>query len=334
MKVIILTLLLAFATFPSAMADDPVSDTVLFVDGFLRGALGAEIGRVDECLKDGDSIVADVGKLITDVEDGFHLKILIKDLEQLMHDVSESTKDCEELQPTIIETFTDWEHKIEDPEEIGRIIANAIMNYGEQLEGDATGFLADWQDGKFETSGQQLGDIPHVLFDLCATVSTDPFDVGHFLDGFLSSALQSEITQVEDCLSDADALLDDIQKLITDVEAGFDLLPLISDLGALFTQIPESIKDCDDFKDDVDDVLKIWESEIKNPIVIAKIVYVALAQYQDRLKGDATGFVDEWKADHYEESGSKLGDIPHVLFDLCPNQANSISSIQALVKGN
>mmetsp|Transcript_9514 Transcript_9514/g.10756 ORF Transcript_9514/g.10756 Transcript_9514/m.10756 type:complete len:334 (+) Transcript_9514:42-1043(+) len=333
MKVLFLTLLLAFA---AIKADDPVSDAALFVDGFLRGALSAEIGRVDDCLTDGDSIVADVGKLITDIENGFDLLSIITDIGSLLKDVPNSIQDCEALPDTVVETFKNWEGKMTNPTKIAKIVSMALLFHKKELEKDANGFLENWKSGNFETSGQLLGDIPHILFDVIGTQkeTVTPFDVGHFLDGFLTAALQSEVTEVEACLTDADALLEDIQKFVTDIEAGFDLLPLIGDLGELFTQIPKSIKDCDEFKDDVEDVLKIWEAELKNPVVIAKILYIALADYEDRLKTDATDFVSEWKGEHFELSGTKLGDIPHVLFDLCPAKALGMSSVEVLVKGN
>jgi hypothetical protein len=315
-----------------AVQADPVSDAAYFVDGFLRGALAQEIGRVDDCLTDGDSIIADVGRLINDVEGGFDLLPLITDIGALLRDVPKSIQDCPNLPDTVAQTFEGWTKKISNPLVIGKIVIKALAQYRSQLVGDATGFLNDWKNGNFEQSGQELGDIPHVLFDLCTetpakSVSITPADVGHFLDGFLTSALQSEITEVESCLKDADKLIDDLTKFVEDISGGFDLLPIIADLGTLFTDIPHSIEDCSDFAQDVDDVLQVWEHELQNPIVVAKIVYIALAKYEDRLKTDATSFVDDFKAGNYEVSGQELGDIPHVLFDLCPEDSFAIKDV-------
>ena len=333
MKFIILALLL---TFSAVMADDVVTDYALFVDGFLRGALEESIVKVDDCLKDGDSIIADVGKILKDIESGFDLPSLIDDIGTLFKDIPNSLKDCKDLPPTMKETFTKWGKELVNPKEMEKIITKALLHHRKELENDASGFQADWKNGQFESSGQKLGDIPHILFDLCVqnSLSVTPFDAGHFLDGFFTSILQSEIKDVESCLTDADKLIDDIQKFVTDIEGGFDLLKIIGDLGSLFTDIPSSITDCDDFKDDVETVLNTWEEEIKDPVTIAKIVYIALAQYSDRLKSDANTFVDEWKAEHYEHSGTLLGDIPHVLFDLCSSSALEYSFVESLLGKN
>ncbi|CAI2373988.1 unnamed protein product [Moneuplotes crassus] len=322
MKAIIVILILAVATCAPAKKDNIVTDTALFVNGFLRGALVEEIARVDDCLNDGDAIVASIGRIIMDVEKGFDLVPLIADLGDLFTNIPKSLKECKDLPPTVAETFTGWSKKLINPIEMGKIVAIALNKYKGQLEGDATGFVDDWKNGKFEESGLKLGDIPHVLFDLCAidmeSLSVTPFDVGYFLDGFLSKALQSDIQGVESCLTDADDVLEDIEKFVTDIEGGFDLLNIITDLGALFTHIPTSVRDCSDFGEEVEKVLGNWENTIKDPITIAKIVYISLSKYADRLKTDATGFVSEWKAEDYQKSGELLGDIPHVLFDLAP----------------
>lgn len=311
---------------------DPVSEAALFVDGFLRGALAKDIGRVDGCLKDGDRIVADIGKLVQDVEGGFDLPSLVMDIANLLKDIPNSMKDCTDLEPTVKDTFNGWLGKISNPLTLAKIVATALLKYRSQLTGDANGFLTDFQNGDFEQSGFKLGDIPHTLFDLCSEkkVKISPADVGHFLDGFLSAALQSEVKEVESCLKDADTLIDDITKFIEDIEAGFDMLPIIGDLGKLLTDIPHSIEDCTDFADDVDQVLGVWEEELKNPVVVAKIVYIALAQYEDRIKGDATSFVSDWETSVFEQSGTDLGDIPHVLFDLCPQ--GNFGTVETLIK--
>jgi hypothetical protein len=311
---------------------DPVSDAALFVDGFLRGALDQDIGRVDGCLKDGDSIIATVGKLIIDIESGFDLLSIITDIGSLLTDLPNSIKDCADLEPTVKDTFSAWISKIKNPITIGKIVVVALTKFRSKLTTDATSFVSDWKNGNFEVAGLELGDIPHTLFDLCAPspLRVTPADVGHFLDGFLTSALQSEIKEVGKCLKDADSLIDDITQFVVDIEAGFDLLPLIGDLGKLLTDIPNSIRDCTDFVTEVDEVIAVWEAELKDPVTIAKIVYIALSQYEDRIKGDATSFVSDWKAGIFEQSGSDLGDIPHVLFDLCP--AGKVGAIKSLIK--
>jgi len=203
-----------------------------------------------------------------------------------------------------------------------------LIKYRSKLEGDAKGFLNQWKSGSFEASGQSLGDIPHILFDLCEPAPMIPIEgIPLFIDGFLRGALDKEIGRVDECLKDGDKLIVDIENLINDVSHGFDLIQLIGDIGKLLTDVPHSVRDCDEVKDTVEEVSKMWLNEIKNPITIAKIVYMALSQYKDRLVSDADTFVYDWSIEEFELSGQKLGDIPHVLFDMCAS-----SDIEGAVK--
>ncbi len=198
--------------------------------------------------------------------------------------------------------------------------------------------MESWDAGDYEMSGQSLGDIPHILFDLCTSrtnsVSITPLDVAHFLDGFLSAALDSEVGEVEGCLSGADELIEDIETLINDLSKKFNLSKLISDLGPLLVQITDSIRDCGEFTYDVGQILIHWTETITSPIKVAKLVFFTLTKYQKRVKSDATGFVDQWNNGEYRNSGELLGDIPYVVFTLAPGRTPAGGLVQSFVKPN
>ncbi|CAI2373348.1 unnamed protein product [Moneuplotes crassus] len=319
MKALVLILMISFATFAQANAGVGPLDAAHFVDGFLRGALNAEIGEVDDCLTDADGVVSVVGKIVDDLSKGFNLASLIQDIGLLFIQIPKSLQECQNLPPVVDETFQKWTNTLSNPLKIAKIVGYALFKYRDQLVNDANTFVQDWNDGQFEESGRYLGDIPHVLFDLCSSpqpLKVTPIDVGYFLDGFLSSALQSEVADVESCITDADAIIQDIDKFVADISKGFDLLDIITDLGALFVDVPNSIKDCGDFNVQVAKLFADWGAKISNPITVAKIVYNTLAHYKDRVESDATGFVDEWNAQQYKHSGELLGDIPYVIFTL------------------
>mgnify|MGYP006297479797 CR=1 FL=1 len=176
-----------------------------------------------------------------------------------------------------------------------------------------------------------------ILIALVSTYATakveDPVsNAALFVDGFLRGALAKEIGRVDDCLTDGDKIINDVDTLLKDCEGKFDLLDIITDIGSLLVDIPKSIKDCENLPDTVEDTFKRWEKTIKDPIKIAKIVYKALSDYKDQLKDDAQTFVSEWKADHYENSGEKLGDIPHILFDECSNEDAPFKAVKTLIE--
>jgi hypothetical protein len=315
---------------------DPVEHAALFVEGFLRGALQKDIAKVDHCLQDADSILADVGKIIEDLEGGFDILPLVSDLGKLLQDIPVSVKDCEELPEAIEETLAEWVDEIKDPEILGKILLTALAEHGKELADDATHFMDDWKSSKFEKAGEDLGDIPHILFDECAPTEInddvilpiiDPRDVGYFLNGFLTAALQKDVTDIDRCLDNADKVADDIDQLFKDAK-DFDILLIVRDLGALFQDVPKSIVGCVSIKDEVDQVLETWKSEIKNPVILAKIVYVALDKYENRLHKDHVRFHKNLKNGNFRRAGKNLGDMPHVLFDLCPQ----MSTVETLLK--
>ena len=332
MKVLILILISFLSVYSTVQAKAPVSDAALFVDGFLRGSLAQDIGRVDNCLTDGDKIISEVTRIITDTKGKFDLLSLITDIGSILTDIPNSMRDCTDLLPTVKSTFDGWAKKIKNPLTIAGIVLKALTKHRTDLEGDFSNFLSSWKSGSLEASGQSLGDIPHILFDLCEPTPKIPVDaIPLFIDGFLRSALDKEIGRVDDCLLDGDKLALDIEGILTDLQGGFNLLNIIGDIGALLTDIPNSIRDCGEIKDTVTDVVNSWVKEIKNPLTIAKIVYTALKNYKERLTGDASEFVDLWKSDQFETSGQKLGDIPHVLFDMCSLPE---ATVQMLMKSN
>ena len=171
-SILILTVLLTSSVF--AVEDDPVSSAAYFVDGFLRGSLDREIGRVDDCLVDGDKIIADVDKIISDIsKGGFDLLTIIMDIGSILYDVPNCIKQCKDLPDTVKDVYSGWLKKIQNPLVIGRIVVTALTRYRTQLEGDANDFVSLWKSKQYEASGQKLGDIPHVLFDLCLDEDKD-----------------------------------------------------------------------------------------------------------------------------------------------------------------
>lgn len=169
MKIFVLILIALLGISAMARVEDPVSEAALFVDGFLRGALAQEIGRVDDCLTDGDKIIADVQKLLGDCDGKFDLLNIITDVGALLVDVPNSIRDCQQLPDTVETTFKGWMKKLKNPLTIAKIVYTALSKYKNQLQNDAQSFVSAWKAGQFEHSGELLGDIPHVVFDLCST---------------------------------------------------------------------------------------------------------------------------------------------------------------------
>ena len=57
-------------------------------------------------------------------------------------------------------------------------------------------------------------------------------------------------------------------------------------------------------------------------MILSKKIANATLHYLSRLMGDVKGFLDNWKAQQFRESGEALGDIPYVLFTKCEAEDN------------
>uniref|UniRef100_A0A7S3NCX5 Uncharacterized protein n=1 Tax=Euplotes harpa TaxID=151035 RepID=A0A7S3NCX5_9SPIT len=156
-------------------------------------------------------------------------------------------------------------------------------------------------------------------------------DAALFVDGFLRGALQQEISRVDKCLTDGDMIIADVDAIVKDVQSGFNLLALIGDIGRLMTDIPTSIRNCQDLPDTIKSTFQNWTNKIKDPVTIALIVYKALSQYKQELISDANEFLNDFKTGQYELSGEKLGDIPHTLFDKCSVSEQVTSMVKELL---
>lgn len=326
MKVIIVVLITLLGI-ASANKTGPLPGAVLFVDGFLRGALAEQINRIDKCLTNGDTIIADIDRLIQDAQDKFDITKIVTDVGSLLMHIQSSINDCHDLPDTVKSTFTNWANKLKSPSQITQIIFTALTVHKDKLHGDFSSFITHWKTGKYKESGQALGDILHTIFDL-STPSKEVAvpSVALFLDGFLRSALNKDIGRVDECLQDGDTLVTDIENIVNNLQQKFDLIRLAQDIGKLLNDIPNSIRSCVGVVDTIKDTFSLWLIKIVNPVSLAQITFKALFLYRNRLQDDASEFVAEWQRQNFESSGRRLGDIPNVLFNLCAAEPNSTTA--------
>ena len=90
--VVILLITLAF-TKGYERSQIPITAPAHFVHGFLKGALAKEVSKVEHCLTDGDKIIQDVEAIINNIEKGFNLLELIKELGALLTHIPDSIQD-------------------------------------------------------------------------------------------------------------------------------------------------------------------------------------------------------------------------------------------------
>ena len=201
--------LLAILLICSTASANRVQTAALFVEGFIRGALVEDIGKIDHCISDVETIISDVLHIVHDAEDGPDILGMVSDVGKLLTHIPSGVKDCLQVPPAVEKTLIKWVNELKDSASIGQILLEALSNHGKEIADDTQNFLAQWKNGNPEKAGEALGDIPHILFDICGPkednevlppLPINPRDVGYFLSGFLSSALGKDISGIETCL--------------------------------------------------------------------------------------------------------------------------------------
>ena len=145
----------------------PATDIAFFVNGLLRGALGEDVGKVDKCLVNGDVLITDVDRIINYLQDGIDLFGATRYIGKFVIDLPESLQNCGEIKPIVTQTLDHWISHLKSPVTLAKILYVALDKYPSRISSDFKGFIADWKSGKFESSGQSLGDLLNVLFTLC-----------------------------------------------------------------------------------------------------------------------------------------------------------------------
>ena len=168
MKAIVLILILLAIVHGKQEVEVTPNDAAKFIQGFLKGALGQDFGPIEACMTNADKIIAD----ITGIVEAFKGKIdwftVVAKLGSLLIDLPDAVKNCDKLPQTVTETIKKWSQKLKNILDVIKMIARAVADHLDRLVLDGNLFIAHWNAGNFLESGEKLGDIPFVLFNLCS----------------------------------------------------------------------------------------------------------------------------------------------------------------------
>ena len=168
MKAIVLILiLLAFVHGKEEIEVSP-NDAAKFVQGFLKGALGEDFGPIEACMTNADKIIADITSIVEAFKGKIDWFTVVAKIGSLLVDIPEAVKQCDKLPKTVTETFKKWAQKLKNILDVIKMIARAVADHLERLVLDGKLFVAFFKEGSFLESGEKLGDIPFVLFNLCS----------------------------------------------------------------------------------------------------------------------------------------------------------------------
>ena len=140
-------------------------------------------------------------------------------------------------------------------------------------------------------------------------------DTVEFLEGFFKGALKAEGAEVDDCLDDANHILDTVEKLVGEIE---DILSdpeqVILDFIDLLAEIPRSVVECKNLPEELSK-FESWIQDAEDPQVMQLRLFNAFLYYGEDIKTDAKGLIDDYKRGMYTSSGYYLGDELYIIFE-------------------
>lgn len=293
----------------------PTQEAVEVVEGILVGAFG-EIGHeVQQCLKDGEEIFLDVEEAIKDFERGDRDSIIagLVKIGEALQLLPKEVKDCESI-PEVIKDIEKIAEEFMNPEELIIQIGTEILWHGVSIYKDITDCVSQFKRGAYEPAGEDIGDIIKILF-IEMKLEDVVIDAEEFLEGFFKGALEDDSVEINDCITDATEVIEELEKIINDVKSGVtsDLENLFLDFIDLITDSVKSVALCESAPEELEIMLE-WAEEMKDLTAMEKKFFNAFLFYPDRLKDDFKNTIDKYEDHTFGDSGFAMGDILHVLF--------------------
>jgi hypothetical protein len=314
MKFSIVILLICMLSTWTATAS-PAQEAVEVIEGILVGAFGDIGHEVKTCIKDGEEIFKDIEEAVKDFEAGGRDNIiagLIK-IGEALQLLPEEVKDCEAI-PDLIKDIEIIAAEFLNPEELIIHIGEEIIWHGVSIFKDVKDCVSQFKNGAYEPAGEDIGDIIKMLF-LSAKLNDVVIDAEDFLEGFFKGALEDDSVEINDCITDATEVIEELEIIIADIKSGVteDIEKLFLDFIDLITESVQSVAQCEKAPAELAVMLE-WTEQMKDIATMEKKLFNGFLFYPDRLKEDFKNMIDSFEVQTFGTSGFCLGDVLHILF--------------------
>jgi hypothetical protein len=324
---IVLALLLVFLVSSQAAS---LVEIEQLIEGMMVGAFGEEGKAAQECIEDGEKIFVDIEAAIQDFEKGgavniakglFHIGIALEGL-------PDSLADCKGAQP-ILDDIKKIAARFKDTSSLVVHIGQEIIFHGFSIFHDITDCVSNFKKGDYEGAGEEIGDIIQFLLLVDAKKLTGRQESTEFVEGFFKGSLRDDSADVIDCIDDANDIIDELEKIISDIKAGLldNFEELFLDFIDLLAEIPRSVVQCEAVPADIVKY-ESWILDLKDSKIMEKRLFNAFLYYGADIKTDSKGLIDDYERGMYTSSGYYLGDILYILFD----EVHPISIVEGLLK--
>jgi hypothetical protein len=293
----------------------PTQEAIEVTEGILVGAFGDIGHEVKMCIKDGEEIFKDVESAVHHFENGSLEEVIagLQDIAKALELLPEEVKDCEAL-PDLVKDIEKIIAEFANPEELIVHVGEEIFWHGVSIYGDVTDCVKQFQGHQYEPAGEDIGDIIKILF-LELSLRDPVIDAEDFLEGFFKGALEDDSVEINDCITDATEVIEELEVIINDIKSGAtsDIEKLFLDFIDLITDSVQSVAQCEKAPAEIDIMLG-WAETMKDLKTMEHKLFDAFLYYPDRIKEDMKDMIDSFEDHTYSTSGFCMGDFLHVLF--------------------
>jgi len=298
-----------------AKIQDPVTEVAEFIVGFFD-ALGVDIpvNTIKGCVKNAEQIYLDLLDVIEDFKtlDLKNLFKVIQAIQKIVSIVQEIMADistCSAIGPDVLAII----NKIK-AFDIGKRTIVIISHFG-QIVSDITTLIALVQVNPIDTFklGQTVGNIIDIVI-IADSVSVDPDQiVEDFLKGFFDGCgIDIDISEIDECLDDADQIYYDLMGLINDIK-GLDfknfntMMKVITDIFAFVQDLMKTLDPCADSIPQLQKLIdRVMQFDITKRIP-------TIIMYFSQLLSDVMGIPTDYANNDWKNLGKHMGNIVYIL---------------------
>ena len=135
--------------------------------------------------------------------------------------------------------------------------------------------------------------------------------VEEFVAGLIYGLIKKDdLTEIEQCLTDAGSLQDEIVTAIHDFEKKDlkDIIAGVEEIGKVITELPADLADCKDMQGDITRI-EAWAKIFENPKELVKTVSENFLKNYKDIFADVSKISTDWTAKDYYDAGDDIADI-------------------------
>lgn len=280
------------------------------VEGILAGYFEGEF-PITECIQDGEIIIEDIEKAIYLLEQGFSISNIAEAFKYFGFaavKVPETIKECESC-TGIIQDFKNIALIFASPITFLEKVGVNIFWHFRDITNDISRAKDDWKSENYFEFGEFIGKIISMATHRrLAGRFTSAKDVSLIIEGIFLG-LFNEKYPVQDCITNADAIWTDIEKIAFYLKQGLT----ISDIGESFkyigdamVQLPKALSNCKNCEGIVQEFKTLNELFTHPLYFLEKSGLNILWHFRD-ITHDISGAKDAWKNEDYETFGTFIG---------------------------